>query len=142
VKPEIPETGRVIRLDKERAFILLRPTKSCKGCGAAAIGLCRPNGGLSTITAKNEINAAVGDMVKVTLDRDTRRRGFFLAYLLPLACFLGGSIIGYVVDARFSLRSFDVIGGFASLLLSAFFSLRRLSRLDKSTSLMVKEIIS
>ena len=142
MKPEIPETGRVLKIDEETAHILLRPVKSCKGCGAAAIGLCKPNGGVSTITAKNAINAALRDTVRVTLDKNTRRKGFLFAYLIPLACFLGGSLIGYVIDVSFSLESFDIVGGFASLLISSFFSLRRLRRLDRSSSLTIKEIVS
>jgi positive regulator of sigma E activity len=141
MKPEIPEMGRVLEIDKETAFIQLRPVASCKGCGAAAIGLCKPTGGVSTITAKNAINAAPGDTVRVTLDKAARRKGFLFAYPLPVACFVGGSLIGYVVDVRFFLESLDVIGGFSLLLISSFFSFRRLSRLDKSSSLTIKEIV-
>ena len=142
MKPTVPETGRVIKLDRDMAVVLLNPEKSCKGCGAAAIGLCKPSGGMSTLTVKNTNHAVPGDTVTVGLDKTVQRRGFLLAYIIPLVSFIAGSVLGYIANAKVSIPSFDAFTGFVFLIASAAWSLRRLKKLDKSSSLTIKEIVS
>jgi positive regulator of sigma E activity len=142
MKPTVPETGRVIKLDRDMAVVLLNPEKSCKGCGAAAIGLCKPSGDITMLTVRNTKHAVPGDTVTVALDKRIHRKGFLLAYGIPLLCFFAGSMLGYVINREFSIPSLDVITGFASLLLSATFSLRRLKKLDSSSLMTTKEIVS
>jgi len=142
MKPTVPETGRVIRLDGDMAVVLLHAAKSCKGCGAAAIGLCKPSGGISALTAKNTKRAIPGDTVTVTLDKRVQRRGFLLAYGVPIVCFLLGSVLGYVAKMQVSVPSLDVFTGFAFLTASAAWSLRKLKDLDESSSLTIKDIVS
>jgi positive regulator of sigma E activity len=141
MKPTVPETGRVIKTEGDRAVVHLRSGESCKGCGAAAIGLCKASGLTAALTVLNTKRASPGDMVTVTLDTSTRRKGFLLAYVIPVVSFLGGSIPGYAMGKEFSVPSLEVITGFASLLLSAAWSLRRLRKLDNSSSMMIKEIV-
>ncbi len=142
MKPTIPETGSVIRLDGEMAVVLLHGGKACKGCGAAAIGLCKPSGGISTLTVRNTGCARPGDTVTVTLDKDVRRKGFLLAYIIPILCFLGGSILGHILGRKFSLPSLDVAAGFISLLAASTFTFRKLRRLNSSSTMKIKKIVS
>lgn len=142
MKPTVPGRGRVIKLEGDMAVVLLHSEKSCKGCGAAAIGLCKPSGGISTLTIKNAKHAVPGDTVTVALDKKTQRTGFLLAYGIPIIFFLLGSFLGYVASAKFSIPSLDVPGGFIFLVISAAWSLTRLRKLDRSSSLVVKEIVS
>jgi positive regulator of sigma E activity len=142
MKPTVPETGRVIKLDGDMAVVQLQGGHSCKGCGAAAIGLCKPLGGISTLTVKNSMNAAPGDTVKVSLDKAIQRRGFLLAYIIPIFCFLAGSVSGLVLGREFSIPSLEVTAGFSSLLVAAFFSYRKLKKLDNSSVMTIKEILS
>ncbi|MCL4476087.1 MAG: SoxR reducing system RseC family protein [Nitrospirae bacterium] len=142
MKPTVPETGMVIKLDRDMAVVLLQGGESCKGCGAAAIGLCKSSGMTATLTVRNTKHAIPGDTVTVALDRGIQRRGFLLAYGIPIICFFGGSLLGYVIGKEYSIPSLEVITGFASLLSSAAWSLRKLRKLDKSSSMMIKEIVA
>ncbi len=132
----------MIRLEGDRALVLLRGEESCKGCGAAAIGLCKASGITATLSVKNTRHALPGDTVTVALDRSIQRRGFLLAYGIPLISFVTGSLAGHVAGTELSIPSLEVIAGFASLLLSGAFSLRRLKRLDNSSLMTIKQIVS
>jgi positive regulator of sigma E activity len=142
MKPTIPETGRVIRVDKDMALIALHPGQSCKGCGAAEIGLCRSSGAVSTLIARNRVNAVPGDTVRITLDRTTQTRGLLLAYVIPLVCFISGAILGYAGGEALAIPSLEVFTGFFSLAGSALYSLRKLKKLDRVSSMAIKEVVS
>ncbi len=138
----IPETGTVIKVDKDMAMVLLNAGKSCKGCGAAKIGLCKPSGNVSILNVRNTVDAVVGDSVRVGLDKGTQMRGFLFAYIIPLICFIGGSILGYTISKEFSIPSFEVITGFSSLLFASIYSFRKLKKLDNSSLMTIKQIVS
>lgn len=141
MKPTVPETGNVIRVEGDFAVVLLRAEKSCKGCGAAAIGLCKPSGGMSMVTVRNTRGAVPGDTVKMALDKQTQRKGFLLAYFIPIASLIGGSVLGYVLNDLFAVSSLDVISAFAAFFLSSVCSFRGLMRLDNTSSMTIKEIV-
>jgi len=122
MKPSVPETGTVVRLEVGNAVIMLKGGKSCKGCGAAEIGLCRAGGISMFVTADNDIGADVGDTVRIELDKRIKRKGFSLAYL--------------------SIPGLDIIMGFALLSLASYFCFRTLRKLDKSHRMVVTRVIS
>ncbi len=142
MKPSIPETGTVIRLDGPYAVIMMKGEKSCKGCGAAKIGLCRAGNASMFLTAGNALGAAVGDTVQVDLDRQVKRLGFSLAYVFPIASLIAGTLLGHVIGNYVSAPSLDVAAGFISLMLVSFLSFRRLKHLDRSHRLVIKKILS
>ncbi len=142
MKPTVPETGSVIKLDRDMAVVLFRSGESCKGCGAAAIGLCKASGLTATLTVRNTKHALIGDTVTVALDKSIQRKGFLLAYGIPIVFFIAGSLLGYILSRHYAIPSLEVITGFASLLLSGAWSLRRLKRLDGASLMTIKEIVS
>jgi len=142
MKPSIPETGRVIKVDKDMAVVLLHPGQSCRGCGAAEIGLCKASGSVSTLTARNRVNATPGDTVRITLDNATQTRGFLLAYVIPLVCFIAGVVFGHVVGKALAVNSFEVLTGFISLVCAELYCLKKLKKLDHTSSLAIKEVVS
>ncbi|HXX57265.1 MAG TPA: SoxR reducing system RseC family protein [Thermodesulfovibrionales bacterium] len=142
MKPTIPETGQVIKIEGERAVVILRGGEACKGCGAGEIGLCRSSGSFSVLSVKNTVGAVAGDSVKIGLDRSAHVKAFLLAFVLPCLAFLSGSVIGYVVGQRFSIPSLAEIFGFAFLAVSVFPSFKRLRKLDGASSLIISEIVA
>lgn len=142
MKPSIPETGKVIKVEKDMALVMLTAGNSCKGCGAAEIGLCKTFGNVSMLSVKNMLNAEVGDTVKIGLDKSTQRRGFLLAYIIPVVSFICGSIPGYAIGRKFSIPSFEVFTGFISLMFSLLYSLTKLKKLDKSSLLTIEKVVS
>ncbi len=123
------------------AVVLLNSAKSCKGCGAAAMGLCKPSGSVPIMTVKNERCAVPGDTVTITLDKPTRRKGFLLAYFIPIVSLIGGSLLGYVLKDVFLISFLDVITGFALFILSSAFTFAKLKKLTSTSFLTIKEIV-
>ncbi|HYA26385.1 MAG TPA: SoxR reducing system RseC family protein [Thermodesulfovibrionales bacterium] len=142
MKPTISQTGTVIKLDGDMALVLLHRDKSCKGCGAAVIGLCKPSGNISNLNVKNTLHAVTGDTVRINLSKSIQRKGFLFAYIIPILCFLGGSVFGHILGKEFSLPQLDVIGGFMSLVVSAIFTYQGLRKLDATSVMTIKEILS
>lgn len=142
MKPTVTENGTVIRLDGDNALIMLEGGSACKGCGAAKMGLCKPNGGLSIISAKNLAGAGIGDTVKIGIDSKMKVKGYLLSFVIPLFSLLGGSLFGYFIGQKILLPGFDVIIGFTVLILASFYSFKRLKALDRSSSLVITNIIT
>lgn len=141
MKPSVPETGMVIRLEGSTAHIILQASDSCKGCGAAKMGLCKPAGNQSTLTAKNTLAAKVGDIVKIDLDSGVQTKGYLLAFIIPLGSLVAGTLVGNVLGEYFSMPSLEVISGFTVFIAASLYSFRRLKRLNASSTMIIKEIV-
>lgn len=83
--------GLVVKRDGEFASVKIvregacgHDCSSCAGCG----------NGQTTIIARNEANASIGDFVALEGDGIIVRRAF-LVYLLPILVFFAGYAIGY-----------------------------------------------
>lgn len=142
MKPTVPETGQVIRVDKDIAVVVLQAGKSCKGCGAAELGLCKPSGDISTLTVRNSAGAVVGNTVKVGFTGNVQARGFLFAFIIPFLSFIAGSIFGYIAGKKLGIPSFEVAAGFISLVVASLFSFRRLKRLDGSQKMAITGVVS
>jgi positive regulator of sigma E activity len=142
MKPSVPETGKIIRIEGNAAVIIFESRKSCKGCGAAKIGLCKAGGISMFLTTLNTAAAKLGDEVIVGVDKKTQRLGYLLAYLIPLFGFIGGAIIGSFLGKYFAIPALDVVSAFILLGLSSAFSFSKLRELDRSHHMEVKRIVS
>jgi positive regulator of sigma E activity len=141
MKPTIPDTGTVIRLEGERAVIRMKHEGSCSKCGAAAIGLCK-GGMMQELTVRNSKRAGIGDTVKIGLVQGVQYRGYLLAYTIPAAALVFGAAAGHVLGAYAGFPALDIIAGFSSLIVVSFFSLRRLKRLNSTSSIEVVDVLS
>jgi positive regulator of sigma E activity len=140
MKPGIPEIGTVIRLEGDHAVIRMKGDGSCRKCGVAAAGLC--TGGLmQVLTVKNSKRARVGDSVKIGLVQRVQFKGYVLAYVIPSAALVFGAVGGHFLGTYAGFPSLDVIGGFFSLIVASFFALRRLKRLDSSSSIEIVSVL-
>ena len=142
MKPTVPEIGTILRLERENAVVLLKGGKSCKGCGAGKLGLCKAGGGSMMLTAKNTISARIGDTVMVGIDQAVQIKGYFLAYIFPLLAFIVGSLVGYILGNYLSIASLDALLGFAALSATAVFTFLSLRRLDLTHKMTVKKVFS
>jgi positive regulator of sigma E activity len=97
---------------------------------------------VSTLIARNKVNAVPGDKVRITLDKATQTRGLLLAYVIPVVTFIFGVILGYIAGEALGIPSLEVLTGFISLICSAFYSLRKLKKLDRASSVAIKGIVS
>jgi positive regulator of sigma E activity len=140
MKPTIPDTGTIIRLEGENAVISMKGGESCRKCGAAAIGLCK-GGLMQVLTVKNAKRARVGDTVKIGLVQGTQFKGYLLAYVIPSAALVFGAVGGHFLGTYAGFPPLDVIAGFTSLIVASFFSLRRLKRLGSSSSIEIVNVL-
>lgn len=141
MKPSIPEIGTIIRMEGDTAIILLQGGEHCEGCGAGKLGLCKPSGNAGLLKARNNLNASVGDKVKVALAVDVQTSGYLLAFVIPVISLVAGTLAGHLAGQQFSIPYLEVITGFAALAITLFFTLRKLKRLDSSYTLTVSEIL-
>jgi positive regulator of sigma E activity len=140
MKPGIPETGMVIRLEGDNAVIRMKSDGSCGTCGVAAAGLC--TGALARVlTVRNAKRARIGDTVKIGLVPGVQLKGYVLAYVLPSAALVFGAVAGHVLGASLAFPPLDVITAFLSLIAVSSFSLRRLKRLDASHSIEIVSVL-
>lgn len=141
MKPSIPDTGTVIRLEGDAAVIRMKHEGSCRKCGAAAMGLCK-GGLMQELTARNTPSARVGETVKIGLVQRVQYAGYVLAYVIPAAALVLGMVGGHFLGAYAGFPPLDILAGFGSLIVASFFSLRRLKRLDASSSIEIVQVLS
>lgn len=110
MKPTVPETGTIIRIEGGNAVIMMKGGKSCKGCGMSKIGLCRAGDTSMSLTAKNIVNAHVGDTVEGALDQGTKVKGYCMAYFIPVFSLLSGTLAGQLLGRHFTIQHLDVAG--------------------------------
>ena len=137
----VVETGRVIDTDGETASVMIEQGASCKGCGNAKLGLCRPGGAGMLLRVQNTLGASRGDRVVMGLEKKTHLKGYLLAFILPLLSFLLASLGGYMLSEVTGVKGVEVVVGLAGLSATAFYSLRRLKALDKAGKMHIKRII-
>jgi positive regulator of sigma E activity len=142
MKPSVPEKGTVIRIEGNEALVMLEGGKSCKGCGAAKIGLCRAGGSAMFLTVRSCLAVRPGDQVVVGIDARTRRLGYLLAYIIPLIAFVFGALAGDLLGRRLGVPSLDVFAAFVSLFVFGAFSLRKLRAIDRAAMMEVKRVLS
>jgi len=140
MKPSIPDTGMVIRLEGENAVVRMKSDGSCGKCGVAALGLCR-GGLMQVLTVKNTMGARVGDPVKIGLVQGVKYKGYVLAYVVPVAALLFGIAGGHFLGTYADFPPLDIITGFLSLIVVSCFSMRRLKRLDASSSIEIVNVL-
>jgi positive regulator of sigma E activity len=140
MKPTIPDTGTVISLEGENAVIRMKHEGSCRRCGAAAIGLCK-GGLMEELTVKNSKQARVGDTVKIGLVHRVQFQGYFLAYVIPPAALVLGTVCGHFLGTYAGFPTLDIILGFTSLIVISFFSFKRLKGLDSSHSIEIVNVL-
>ncbi len=141
MKPTIPETGTVLRIEGEKAVVLLKGGTSCKGCGNAKMGLCRPAGQSMQITVLNSAGAKAGEVVSIGIGKEVQRSGYLLAYIIPLVSLLAGSMLGHIAGNYISLPFLDAVAAFVALVAGSAYALSSLKRLDQSSMLIAKQVM-
>jgi sigma-E factor negative regulatory protein RseC len=96
----IEESGRIVELDGEFAWIESERSTACggcaarKGCGTGAVA-----GALGQrpvrLRVANHINAVVGDRVVVGISESGLLKGSLAVYALPLAALFAGALGGH-----------------------------------------------
>ena len=104
------------------------------------MGLCK-GGMLQVLTVRNPMRARVGDRVKIGLEQRVQYQAYVLAFVIPAAALVFGTVGGHFLGTGVGFPSLDGIGGFTSLIAASFFSLRRLKHLDSSNSIEIVNVL-
>lgn len=140
MKPSIPETGTVIKIDKGLATVMLNGGESCRNCSAGKLGICKPSGNVSIVMANTVEGINPGDSVMVILDSATQSRGMFLAFIVPLLSLFLGALLGCFINKKLSIPYVEVYTGFISFIITSLISLKSLKRMDSSVRLSLKKV--
>jgi positive regulator of sigma E activity len=96
---------------------------------------------MQVLTVKNSKRARVGDHVKIGLVQGVQYKGYFLAYVVPPVALVSGAVGGHFLGTYAGFPPLDIIAGFTSLIVASFFSLRRLKRLDSTSSIEIVNVL-
>ncbi len=88
------ETGEIVDVKGGVAHILFHRTSMCAKCGACGM-LAGQND--VTVTAKNTLNAKVGDRVEVEFAAKNALQSSLIAYVFPLIMLFVGIWLGYAI---------------------------------------------
>ncbi len=129
---QIIDRGRVVELEGSYARVNIEAGDACKACGARI--LCAPGGGKKQdLLADNRAGAEIGDRVAVEEGGNLLLKLSVLQYGIPLAGFVGGLLITYLVPAW---REFELIlfsGAAAGLAAGGGVSWYIISRMARQT---------
>lgn len=107
----LEETGRVVQVRGDAAWVETERTSTCVGCaaksGCGIAVLSRVMGvRRNRVRALNPVHACTGDRVVIGLQEDALVRGSLAMYLIPLMGLLAGAIFGQSVGGTESLSIF------------------------------------
>jgi len=131
----IEESGRVVAVEGDFAWIESERTSACsgcavrKGCGTSAIAKVFGQRRMR-LQVLNRIHARVGDTVVVGISESGLVRGSLAVYAAPLAGLFAGALAGYFAGKQLLASGSDLmaIGGALAGFSAALFWLRRFSR--------------
>lgn len=96
----ITETGKVVALSGNRAWVQTIRTSACESCsartGCGQRALASVSGGRANqVLVTNSLDARVGDEVTLAIDESALLGASVLVYALPLALMVLGTVFGH-----------------------------------------------
>lgn len=79
--------------------------------------------------------------MKIGLVQGVQSKGYLLAYVIPTASLVFGIVGGHFLGTYAGFPPLDIIAGVTSLIVVSYFSLRRLNRLDASSSIEIVNVL-
>jgi len=122
----IEETGRVVALDGDQAWVVTERRSACgscaanKGCGTGIMSRAFSSGREIRIRVGNAVDAAVGDEVVLGIDDRVLLRSSILMYLLPLLALMLGAFAGNAINDAVRLSDTDYLSAGTGLLAMLF----------------------
>ena len=131
----IEESGKVVAVEGDIAWIESERTSACsgcavrKGCGTSAIAKVFGQRRMQ-LPVLNRIHARVGDTVVVGISESGLVRGSLAVYAAPLVGLFAGALAGQFAGQQLLASGSDLlaIGGALAGFLAALFWLQRFSR--------------
>lgn len=127
----ITETGKVVAINGDRAWVQTIRTSACESCsarhGCGQRALAGVSGGRANqVMVANSLGARVGDEVTVAIDESALLGASLLVYALPLLLMVAGSVLGHQLSAGHD--GIAMLGAATGLTLGFLVASRRQSR--------------
>jgi sigma-E factor negative regulatory protein RseC len=142
------ETGTVVELQENAiAMVLCRKGSACQHC--ASVDACHAghDSGERLVEAHNDINATVGQQVRISISSKTFLRSSFLVYIVPLIALVVCAIIGNAIATSFVadldpnlISALSGVGGLVVALLVIRQRNQRLNRDDYMPRIVALEL--
>ncbi len=142
MKTNVVEYGTVVETKGALAKVILDKGTSCRKCGMAALGLCKPGGSGLMVEVDNPLGAKIGDRVKLGLKKQVHRKGYILAFILPLLGFVISALTGYIFSRAMGGPALEVPVGLIGLGGSIYVGLRKLKKMDNQEKLHIEKILA
>ncbi|MBU1631553.1 MAG: SoxR reducing system RseC family protein, partial [Candidatus Omnitrophica bacterium] len=141
------ETGKVIKIEGNRAVVLLSASEHCDTCppkfGRRECRICMlDDEGQRTLTVDNDIGAKIGDEVEIFISEGMISKLSFLVFILPIMTFLIGYLILWALSRSEIVSA--IAGGITFVL--TFYALfiyeKKLNQIKKDTLPFISKILS
>lgn len=134
----LEESGRVVDVDGDFAWIESERTSTCsacsarKGCGTGAIAKVL-GARRMRLRVVNRVNAGVGDHVVIGISESGLVRGSLAVYVVPLAGLFAGALAGYFAGPQLAATHADLFS-IAGALIGFIAGLAWLKRFSRATA--------
>ncbi|MBB5321504.1 SoxR reducing system RseC family protein [Marinobacter oulmenensis] len=122
----ITETGKVVGIKGDQAWVQTIRTSACQSCsarsGCGQRALASVSGGRANqILVDNPVGARVGDEVEIGIDEQSLLRASLAVYGVPMALMIAATVWGYQVWGSDLAAMLGALGGLAG----GFLAVRR-----------------
>ena len=126
----ITETGKVVAVDGDRAWVQTIRASACESCsarhGCGQRVLASASGGRANqVLVVNRLGAQVGDSVDLAIEESALLQASLLVYAVPLSLMVAGAIAGHQWSGGQDLAA--ILGAITGMV-TGFFVARRLQR--------------
>jgi sigma-E factor negative regulatory protein RseC len=99
----IEDTGKVVRVVSDKAFVEVERTSACAQCGLQEVE--EMTGGRPIFVAMNMAKANVGDIVSIRVESVAYIKASAFIYGIPILFLIIGAVIGIYLDGKFGISS-------------------------------------
>jgi positive regulator of sigma E activity len=141
------EIGKVIKIEKNRAVVLLSVSEHCDTCpqktGRQECGICIvDDGGQRTLSVDNSFGAKIGDEVEVFIPEGPLSKLSFLVFILPIIAFLAGYFVAWVLSHNEVSSVIAGLIGFVLTFYALFIYEKKLNQIKKGALPSVSKILN
>lgn len=141
------ETGKVIKIEENRAVVLLSASEFCDTCppnlGRRECRICMfDDKGQRTLKIDNDIGAKIGDEVEILIPEGMISRLSFFVFILPIMTFLIGYFIVWSMSKSEKLGALGGAITFALTFYALFVYEKKLNQIKKDTLPLISKILN
>lgn len=131
------EIGKVIKIEEEKAIVLLSTSEYCDKCKICMFD----SKGQRTLKADNDIGAKIGDEVEIFIPDGMISKSSFFIFILPIMTFLIGYFFAWVFSRSEVLSAVSGTITFVLTFYALFIYEKRLNQIKKDILPYISKIL-